>query len=152
MKKKLKINVPNGYVIDKEESTFEYVVFKKIDNVIKWNENYNGVEIKADGEHFVIEVNRPSYYCTWDDAVRFYNESCMWKLPTVKQLQVLAKHIDKVNEVIQENNGYKIYQCWYWSCEEVNKFKAWFVHMSSGDITHHYKYLNGHHVRGVHNL
>lgn len=43
MEKTVKINVPDGYVIE-------------------WNKNYNGVEIKADCEHFVIDANKPSYY------------------------------------------------------------------------------------------
>ena len=104
---------------------------EKIDDVvIKWNKNYNGVEIKVDGEHFVVDAN-PSYTMGWNDAVRFYNHphrSHTWKLPTVIQLQVLAKHINKVNEVIRENNGYEI-NGWYWSCEEYDEFRTWGVFM-----------------------
>ena len=32
MEKELKIEIPKGYEIDKEKSTFEKIVFKKIDN------------------------------------------------------------------------------------------------------------------------
>ena len=40
--KTLKIEIPNGYQIDVEKSTFENIVFKKVDNVvIKWNKNFN---------------------------------------------------------------------------------------------------------------
>lgn len=54
--KTFKVNVPEGYEIDKEKSTFENIVFKKKDDVvIRWSENYNGVEIKADGEHFITD-------------------------------------------------------------------------------------------------
>ena len=113
MENTVKINIPDGYVIE-------------------WNKNYNGVEIKADGEHFVIDANKPSYYCNWNDAMRYYTGSS-WKLPTVKQLKVLAKHIDKINEVIRENNGYEIFG-WLWSCEEKDEFRVWSVYMDDGGI------------------
>lgn len=32
MEKELKIEIPQGYVIDKEKSTFEKIVFKKVEN------------------------------------------------------------------------------------------------------------------------
>lgn len=40
MRKEVKIEVPQGYVIDKEKSTFEKIVFKKIDNRPKTWEEY----------------------------------------------------------------------------------------------------------------
>ena len=40
MRKEIKIEVPQGYVIDKEKSTFEKIVFKKIDNRPKTWEEY----------------------------------------------------------------------------------------------------------------
>ena len=39
MKKELKIEVPKGYEIDRQKSTFEKIIFKKIDNTPKtWKE------------------------------------------------------------------------------------------------------------------
>lgn len=40
MEKELKIEIPQGYEIDKEKSTFEKIVFKKIDNTPKTWEEY----------------------------------------------------------------------------------------------------------------
>lgn len=40
MRKELKIEIPKGYEIDKEKSTFEKIVFKKIDNRPKTWEEY----------------------------------------------------------------------------------------------------------------
>ena len=40
MEKELKIEIPKGYEIDKEKSTFEKIVFKKIDNRPKTWEEY----------------------------------------------------------------------------------------------------------------
>lgn len=142
MKKSVKITVPEGYEIDKEESTFENIVFRKKGYVIKWNTNYNGVEINADGEHFIVDAN-PSYYMNWEDAMRFYrhpHRNHTWILPTVRQLKVLAKYIEKVNEVIRENNGYEINGC-LWSCEEENKLCAWRVRMYYGYTSYNNKYI-----------
>lgn len=147
MEKTLKINVPDGYEIDKEKSTFENIVFKKKDDVvIKWNATTYSVEIKADGEHFMVDASRPSYFCSWDDAIRFHRGS-IWSLPTVKQLQVLAKYINKVNEIINENGGFEIYG-WMWSCEEKDEFCAWGVDMGYGGTYGFSKNLYGY-VRAV---
>ena len=147
MEKTLKINVPDGYVIDEEKSTFENIVFKKLDDVvIKWNKQYGSVDIIADGEKFRIDAIHPSFYCSWNDAKKYFKDM-VWKLPTVKQLQVLAKYIEKVNEIIRENNGYEI--CgWLWSCEEMDEFCAWSVSMYSGATSNYRKY-DGNYVRAV---
>ena len=73
--KKLKINIPKGYEIDKEKSTFEEIVFKKVEDPFSklpktWEEYYKQTK------------NSPSYY--WNDCCKtsvmtsvftgFYNE------------------------------------------------------------------------------
>lgn len=132
MEKQIINEVPNGE-IDKANSTFEHIVFKKPEDVvIRWNEEFLGVEINADGEHFVIDANHPSFKCSWDDAMRYFGSCIMWKLPTIRQLQIIAKHKDKINDVIRENNGYEI-EGWLWSCEEEDEFCAYFVMMYNGN-------------------
>lgn len=59
--KKLKINIPEGYEIDKEKSTFEEIVFKKIEDPFSklpktWEEYYKHTK------------NSPSYY--WIDCCK----------------------------------------------------------------------------------
>lgn len=131
--KTLKIEVPKGYEIDKEKSTFENIVFKKVNDVeIKWNKNYNGVEIKANGEHFILDSN-PSYCMSWNDATRFYNSkhrSHTWNLPTVEQLQVMSKYYDRINNVIKDNGGFVLLKGFYWSMEEEDEFCALHIHMA----------------------
>lgn len=130
--KTLKIDVPNGYEIDKEKSTFENIVFKKKDKVIiQWERRHCGVEIKDDGEHFIVGAYQPSFYCSWNDAMRHYVKSTPWVLPTINQLKVIAKHLDNVNKIIRENNGFEI-KDWLWSREEKNEFCAWGVYMNDG--------------------
>ena len=73
--KKLKINIPEGYEIDEEKSTFEEIVFKKVEDPFSklpktWEEYYKHTK------------NSPSYY--WNDCCKtsvvasvftgFYNE------------------------------------------------------------------------------
>ena len=141
MEKTLNINVREGYEIDKEKST---IVFKKIgDVVIKWNKNYNGVEIHANGEHFVVDAN-PSYTMTWDDAMRFYkhkHRSHTWQLPTRKHLEIISKHLKTINKVIAEHNGFII--CGFlWTCVKHNAICAWAVDVDKGkaDYTFTCKY------------
>ena len=148
--KTFKVNVPEGYEIDKEKSTFENIVFKKKDDAImQWNVRLCGVEIKADGEHFVVDAESPSFHCSWDDAMRFYNTKASfdWKLPTIRQLHIIAKYINKINEVIRKNGGYEI-SGWLWSCEEEIDFCAWGVSMDNGNTNGSPKNDNGY-VRAV---
>lgn len=149
--KTLKIEIPNGYEIDQENSTFENIVFKKVDDVIiKWNQKYNGVEIKAYGEHFMLDAN-PSYYMNWSGAMRFYRNNPSWEIPTTKQLKVVYKYFDKINEIIEQNNGYKLHGGWYWGVEEHGEFCAWYISMNSGSTSYHYK-GNLNYVRAVSHL
>ena len=88
--KKLKINIPEGYEIDKEKSTFEEIVFKKVEDPLAklpktWEEYY---------EH---TKNSPSY--CWNDFYKtgvvtsvftgFYNEFSTKE--RVKQYAALGK-------------------------------------------------------------
>ena len=143
MEKTLKNNAPDGYEIDKVNTTFD-----KIDDVvIKWNATTYAVEINADGEHFMVDASRPSYCCSWDDAMRFHRNG-IWYLPTIKQVQVLSNYLDDINENIRENGGYEIIERWYWSCEEKNKDLARYVFMSDGYVNHSSKRDYGY-VRAV---
>lgn len=72
--KKLKINIPEGYEIDKEKSTFEEIVFKKMNTFSKLPKTWE--------EYYEHTKNSPSYY--WNNCCEphviestftgFYNE------------------------------------------------------------------------------
>ncbi len=147
--KNIKIDIPEGYEIDEKKSTFENIIFKKKkkDDVVKWNDKYNGVEICADDEHFVVDAD-PSYCMNFNDAVDFERKND-WKLPTPKQLKVLTKYLDKANKIIYENNGYEIFGS-IWSCKEKDETCAWLI-SDNGNIFNDYKYRY-HCVRGVYVL
>lgn len=156
MENTLNINVPEGYEIDKEKSMFDNIVFKKLPLQemvsIKWNNWYNGVEIKADGEHFVISAN-PSYHISWNEAMRFYgnpHKSHTWVLPSMEQLEILAKYRDTVNQIMRKNKGFEIFNC-LWSYREKNECCAWYFNIDSGYPNDLGKGHN-HYVRPVVNL
>lgn len=73
--KKLKINIPEGYEIDKEKSTFEEIVFKKVEDPL--------AKLPKTWEEYCKQTkNSPSYY--WNNCCKtsvvtsvftgFYNE------------------------------------------------------------------------------
>ena len=88
--KKLKINIPEGYEIDKENSTFEEIVFKKIEDPL--------AKLPKTWEEYCKQTkNSPSYY--WNNCCEtgvipsvftgFYNEFITEE--RVKQYVALGK-------------------------------------------------------------
>ncbi len=68
-----------------------------------------------------------------------------WDLPTVKQLQAIAKNIKEVNACFIAMGCPTMAMGWYWSsiaCEN-NEFCAWFVRMRGGYTYYDLKYYNG---------
>lgn len=117
-----------------------------METTIKWNANLFGVEIEGEGVHLVVDAN-PSYTMNWYEAVRFYKNSKVWQLPTLKHLKLIAEHIDEVNALIKANGGYVI-QGWHWTADEYSEFCAWDVVMYGGNTDSNHK-INDLHVRAV---
>ena len=72
--KKLKINIPEGYEIDKENSTFEEIVFKKVEDPLAklpktWEEYYK--RTKGYTSYYGYSINGNTYETKFDG---FYNE------------------------------------------------------------------------------
>lgn len=116
---------------------------------IKWNQKLFGVEIKDNENHFVISA-QPSMVMDWDDAVRYYKDSKVWQLPTCEQLQLIAKHADKVNALIKANEGY-VLRGWHWTAEEYDEFYTWSVNLNDGYSLSDSKHC-GNYVRAISNL
>ena len=68
MKNIKEIILPDGWVIDKVENG--KIILKEDDNkpVIKWNNEKNGVEVKADGYHFIVASMPSNILSDWDSA------------------------------------------------------------------------------------
>jgi hypothetical protein len=119
---------------------------------IKWNADFFGVEIQTEDERFIIEVS-PSKVMTWFEAVRYYTDSYhipTRQLPTVKQMQIVAKYIDEVNGLIKENGGYEL-RGLFWTADEIDEFCAWSVLVGNGSTYNDYKDYNDY-VRAVSDL
>lgn len=72
--KKLKINIPEGYEIDKEKSTFEEIVFKKVEDPLTklpktWEEYCK--RTKGYTSYYGYSINENTYETKFDG---FYNE------------------------------------------------------------------------------
>lgn len=106
---------------------------------LKWNVDKFGIEIKTDDEHFVISA-KPSMVMSWEDSMRFYKDDTTWKLPTIKQTKLVAKNIDEINNIIEENNGYPLFG-FLWTCETTGK-DAWNVNLYEGYSGYGRRYLN----------
>ena len=87
--KKLKINIPEGYEIDKENSTFEEIVFKKIENPLAklpktWEEYCK--RTKGYTSYYGYSINGNTYETKFDG---FYNE--FFTKERVKQYVALGR-------------------------------------------------------------
>ena len=87
--KKLKINVPEGYEIDKEKSTFEEIVFKKVEDSFSklpktWEEYCK--QTKGYTSYYGYSINGNTYETKFDG---FYNE--FFTKERVKQYVTLGK-------------------------------------------------------------
>ena len=87
--KKLKINIPEGYEIDKEKSTFEEIVFKKVEDPLAklpktWKEYCK--RTKGYTSYYGYSINGNTYETKFDG---FYNE--FFTKERVKQYVALGK-------------------------------------------------------------
>lgn len=71
-----------------------------------------------------------------------------WDLPTVKQLQIMAKHIKEINSCFRAMGCPTLSMGWYWSSIEKDEFCAWLVNMYNGSTLDNLKSNNGY-VRAV---
>lgn len=111
--KKLKINIPEGYEIDKENSTFEEIVFKKIEDPLaklpKTWEKYCK-QTKGYTSYYGYSINGNTYETKFDG---FYNE--FFTKERVKQYVALGKLLQLRDYWVGDwkrnsNNIYVIYK------------------------------------------
>ena len=111
--KKLKINIPEGYEIDRENSTFEEIVFKKVEDPLaklpKTWEKYCK-RTKGYTSYYGYSINGNTYETKFDG---FYNE--FFTKERVKQYVALGKLLQLrdywVNDwKINSDNIYVIYK------------------------------------------
>ena len=111
--KKLKINIPEGYEIDKEKSTFEEIVFKKVEDPFSklpktWEEYCK--QTKGYTSYYGYSINGNTYETKFDG---FYNE--FFTKERVKQYVALGKLLQLRDYWVGDwkrnsNNIYVIYK------------------------------------------
>ena len=136
MKEVKEIMLPDGWVVDKVENGKILLKEDYSKPVIKWNGEKNGVEVKADGYHFVVALMPKKLLSDWDGA-KIICEKWGGYLPSVEELQVMVKYFKEINQCF-ENNG--SFACLlhssrgYWSSSECSFNRAHYVYMGNGDV------------------
>lgn len=105
--KQIKINIPEGYEIDKENSTFECIRFKPKPQVY-WSDEHRAVVVEDGGISFMVDA-APSYAITWNDANRFFRDSIHWRLPMLEELKLIVKHLPAINYILKQVGGFEIF-------------------------------------------
>ena len=111
------IILPDGWVIDKVENS--KIILKEDDSkpVIKWNNEKNGVEVKADGYHFIV-ASMPTNIRSDYDSAKIICEKWGGYLPSVEELQVMCKYIKEIDQCFRNNNGFECLtdlSAYFWS-------------------------------------
>lgn len=76
MEKEIKINVPEGYEIDKENSTFECIKFKKKDDIYRHKcQSFDGYYVTRAGygQAYKLDVTRSRYEDYFLDEIFLFN-------------------------------------------------------------------------------
>ena len=100
--------------------------------VIKWNKEKDGVEVKADGYHFVI-ANIPDISCNWYNTLYFCDKFNTY-LPSIEELKVVAKYLDVINQCFKDNNGFPMEGSFYWSSSEYSSNYARRMFTGNGNV------------------
>lgn len=114
--KELKVQVPEGYEIDKENSTFERIRFKPIKKDITYEDVCNTL-FKNDTGYFIDQYGKVNFYNIGTnrfDANNAPNGRQLKKLLALNQLLNIAEYYNKlhgngVNSVIKYDKIKKIY-------------------------------------------
>ena len=137
MEKIKEITLPSGWVVDKVENG--KVILKEDDTkpVIKWNKEKDGVEVIADGYHFIVASMPTSVSSKWYDA-KILCEMLGGYLPNIDELQVMVKYIKEINQCFEDNDRLVCLldtNYFYWSSSESSGFLACYVRTNNGGVS-----------------
>lgn len=126
--KDFKVEVPKGYEIDKEKSTFECIKFKPISKAkITWNTYKFGVEVHSGDFHFVI-LDRPLCSTSWHNAQYLANIQGGY-VPSKEDLQVVLDNLDEIKNVWNMHSS-REFPSYCWSFSNVDSDFAWVVNFT----------------------
>ena len=76
-------------------------------SVVSWNYSHYGVELKSGNRHFVISA-MPNMVGRLDAAVKCCETMGNWRLPTFREIELIAANISQVNALMEHNGGHPI--------------------------------------------
>ena len=107
MEKEIKIQVPEGYEIDKEKSTFENIVFKKKKAINSWK------DLKEIEGVFITRASCTINYKGGNDAINknvFLNEKYAQSALALAQISQLLPYYDSTVNWDNSNNKYCLFR------------------------------------------
>lgn len=135
--KEVKIEIPKGYIIDEENSTFECIKFKKKEEIsIKRYStiSYKGVTIKTPDTEFIL-LDTYEVLTTWENTKKhcktIYSTA---EFPSKEQWNIIYKYKEEINKYLEN----KIGNGSYWISEEKNPFDCWYMNMNDGTVKNTY--------------
>ena len=76
-------------------------------SVVSWNYSHYGVELKSGNRHFVISA-MPNMVGRLDAAVKCSETMGNWRLPTFREIELIAANISQVNALMEQNGGHPL--------------------------------------------
>ena len=128
--KELKIQAPKGYEIDKENSTFECIKFKPIEELL----NYDQIFDPEDGVYYVdydgvVEWRKPlGRFCSNKNIAT--NKNQLEKLLALNKLLNIAEYYNKLHTKIDK--CYNILYDMRFKGYQVNTASAWYRNSLTG--------------------
>lgn len=144
MNNEIRIKVPEGYVIDEENSTFECIKFKKKEVKI----SKLGSCVLVEHPKYVFSIlDKEDLRTDFDSAfklAKIYDRGAT--IPTREQWKIIHEHLDEINSFLKN----KIEKAFYWTSEEYNSYNSWIIHMGSGSNSAN-NHLSSYKVRAIKN-
>lgn len=126
--KEFKIEVPEGYIIDEENSTFECIKFKRKEPEVEISKCGDSVKIKT-SEHIFYILDKEDLKTDFDSAFKLAKMyDCGATIPTKEQWKIIYEHLNEINNLLKN----KIEKEYYWTSEEKDSSHSWDVSMYSG--------------------
>lgn len=104
-KKVITIDIPKEYIIDHSRSNDRQIVaYLPESPIIEYDEETDCIHISYANEDFLLSTSL-DYIGTIDEAKAHIRKKPYWKLPTVRQCQVIYIWFNQINSLIKKTKG-----------------------------------------------
>ena len=100
--KEFKVHIPEGYEIDRENSTFECIKFKYLNRNITYNDICNTLFADKDGFFITTNGNITDNIFSWDSAIEKNNATNKEQLERLLALNQLLNIVTYYNSKVEE--------------------------------------------------